>query len=129
MHLSRACNLEHSLGLRILDLANHPLVSKLQSVGYSRGGYNIRLRILDLANHSLVQRLQSGTVSGYEFWISGSNHWTGGLHSGGLQSRATDFGSRDAITELGAYSVGAYSLGPHETVDCRLLAQWLHFFI
>ena len=28
-----------------------------------------------------------------------------------LQSRATDFGSRNAIIELGAYSVGAYSLG------------------
>ena len=34
------------------------------------------------------------------------------FQSGGLQSRATDFGSRGPLTGLGAYSLGAYSLGP-----------------
>ena len=44
------------------------------------------------------------TVSCYRIWSQGSTHWTGCLYSGRLQSHATGFGAREALTGLGAYS-------------------------
>ena len=52
-----------------------------------------------------------GNDSGHQFWISQTTHWTrvlhfGGLHSRGLQSRATDFGSRNPLIGLKDYTLG-----------------------
>jgi len=60
------------------------------------------------------------TVSQHGFWIYWRTYLcftqTGGLQSGGLQSRTTDFGFISALTcafhRLGAYSLGSCSLAP-----------------
>ena len=83
------------LGLPILDLEIH---------SPDWGG----LPILDLDEHShdwgSTLWVYSGDIQvlGYRFWISTSTHLTGGLYSdglhfGGLESRATDFGSGPAL--------------------------------
>ena len=67
----------------------------LQSGGLHLGAYSLAPTILDLGQHSLD-------------W--GPTAW--GLTSEGLQSLGTDFGSQDALTGLGAYSLGVYIWGP-----------------
>ena len=48
--------------------------------------------------------------SANRFWISQRTHCTGHLQGGNLQSRATDFESRNALIALWIYRVGTYSL-------------------
>ena len=64
----------------------------LNGVGaYSLGAHSLGPPILDLGNHSLDwgPTVWGPTVSGHRCWIWATTHWTGGLQSGGLQSRAT----------------------------------------
>ena len=68
------------------------------------------------------------TVSGYQIWIPERTHWTGSLKSGCLQSWATDFGARDALPGLRAYSLGAYSLGTYSLSGYRFrIPQTTHW--
>ena len=81
---------------------------------YSLGAYSLRPRIWDLAKHSLAwgPTAWGPTVSRHGFGIWQSTHLHGGLQPGGLQSRATDLESGEALTCMDAYSLGAYSLAP-----------------
>ena len=74
-------------------------------------------RVLGLTKHKRItpwpkdpkQRGGQGTTEVPSIWGSG------GLYSGGLLSRATDFGSGVALSRmphtLGVYTLGVYSLG------------------
>ena len=56
--------------------------------------------------------LQSGATDfGYRRPLARWRLQSGGLELGGLQSRTTNFGSWQALIELGAYNLGSYTQG------------------
>ena len=74
--------------------------------GSTLGVKNHAQPILDLENHSSELNLWMSALSGSTL---GVNYL--GVNSGGLLSRATDFGFESALITLWVYSLGVYSGG------------------
>ena len=93
---------------------------------YSLGTYSFAPRIWDLAGLSLAwgPTAWGPTVSRHGFGIWRSTHLHGGLHPGGVQSRALDLGSGEPLTCMRAYSLEAYSLAPRIWDLANLSLAW-----
>ena len=117
-------------GLPILELAEHsPVPAGVHTrlgawslEAYNLGAYNVRATdFSELAKHSLgswkstqsTGSLESGSLQtgslGLQI-LGAYNLWEPTV--GSLQSRATDSGAGEALSELGAYRWGAYSWEP-----------------